>query len=74
MKKHEKIVAFGEIMLRLTPPDYTTISQARNFIANYGGGEANVLVSLSHLGHFVKGLFTMCPQSLHFELGILNVK
>ena len=49
--KKEKIVAFGEIMLRLTPPDYTTISQARNFIANYGGGEANVLVSLSHLGH-----------------------
>ena len=34
---NEKIVAFGEIMLRLTPPDYTTISQARNFIANYGG-------------------------------------
>ena len=48
---NKKIVAFGEIMLRLTPPDYTTISQARNFIANYGGGEANVLVSLSHLGH-----------------------
>lgn len=47
----EKVVAFGEIMLRLTPPDYTTISQAKSFIANYGGGEANVLVSLSHLGH-----------------------
>ena len=50
----EKIVAFGEIMLRLTPPDYTTISQARNYVANYGGGEANVLVSLSHLGHKTK--------------------
>ncbi|MBR6958067.1 MAG: sugar kinase, partial [Erysipelotrichaceae bacterium] len=47
----DKIVAFGEIMLRLTPPDYTTISEAKNFIANYGGAEANVLVSLSHLGH-----------------------
>ena len=47
----DKIVAFGEIMLRLTPPDYTTISQAKSFIANYGGGEANVLVSLSHFGH-----------------------
>ena len=46
-----KILAFGEIMLRLTPPDYTTISQAINFLANYGGCEANVLVSLSHLGH-----------------------
>ena len=51
MKHTKNIVAFGEIMLRLTPPDYTTIAQARNFIANYGGGEANVLVSLSHLGH-----------------------
>ncbi len=52
--KKDKIVAFGEIMLRLTPPDYTTIAQARNFVANYGGGEANVLVSLSHLGHSTK--------------------
>ena len=47
----DKVVAFGEIMLRLTPPDYTTISEARSFIANYGGAEANVLVSLSHLGN-----------------------
>ena len=31
----KKVVAFGEIMLRLTPPDYTTISEARNFIANW---------------------------------------
>ena len=47
----DKVVAFGEIMLRLTPPDYTTINEARSFIANYGGAEANVLVSLSHLGN-----------------------
>ena len=47
----DKVVAFGEIMLRLTPPDYTTISEAKSFISNYGGAEANVLVSLSHLGH-----------------------
>ena len=47
----KKVVAFGEIMLRLTPPDYTTISEAKSFIANYGGAEANVLVSLSHLGN-----------------------
>lgn len=47
----KKILAFGEIMLRLTPPDYTTISQAINFLANYGGCEANVMVALSHFGH-----------------------
>ena len=40
MERNNKVVAFGEIMLRLTPPDYTTISQAKNFIANYGGGDA----------------------------------
>lgn len=70
MKKQEKIVAFGEIMLRLTPPDYTTISQARNFVANYGGGEANVLVSLSHLGHQTEFL-TKLPDN---QLGDSAVK
>ena len=59
MAKTEKIVAFGEIMLRLTPPDYTTIAQARNFIANYGGGEANVLVSLSHLSYNPRSILTI---------------
>lgn len=46
-----KVVSLGEIMLRLTPPNYTRIEQAQEFKANYGGCEANVLVSLSHLGH-----------------------
>lgn len=70
MDKKEKIVAFGEIMLRLTPPDYTTISQARNYVANYGGGEANVLVSLSHLGHNTSFL-TKLPDN---QLGDAAVK
>ncbi|MBR4002770.1 MAG: sugar kinase [Clostridia bacterium] len=70
MSKKEKIVAFGEIMLRLTPPDYTTIAQARSFVANYGGGEANVLVSLSHLGHETSFL-TKLPDN---QLGDSAVK
>lgn len=69
----EKIVAFGEIMLRLTPPDYTTISQARNFVANYGGGEANVLVSLSHLGHETEFL-TKLPQNQLGDSAIKHLK
>lgn len=73
MKKREKIVAFGEIMLRLTPPDYTTISQARNFIANYGGGEANVLVSLSHLGHKTEFL-TKLPDNQLGDSAIKHLK
>jgi len=45
-----KVVTLGEIMLRLTPPDYKRIIQAENFNAIYGGGEANVGVSLANFG------------------------
>lgn len=47
----EKILTLGELMLRLTPPDYAKIDQTRSFMANYGGAEANVAVSLAYLGH-----------------------
>ncbi len=43
------VVAFGEIMLRLTPPD--SILNAAEFDASYGGSESNVLVTLSSLGN-----------------------
>lgn len=49
--KHEKIIGFGEIMLRLTPPSYTRIERAGSFVANYGGCEANVMSSLSYFNH-----------------------
>ncbi|HPD02249.1 MAG TPA: sugar kinase [Eubacteriales bacterium] len=45
-----KIVTFGEIMLRLAPEGYLRFAQAEKFNATYGGGEANVAVSLSILG------------------------
>ncbi len=45
-----KIVTFGEIMLRLAPEGYLRFVQASNFGATYGGGEANVAVSLSQFG------------------------
>ncbi len=69
----DRIVAFGEIMLRLTPPDYTTISEAKNFIANYGGAEANVLVSLSHLGHGTD-FITRVPDNQLGESAIMHLK
>ncbi|SHO46117.1 sugar kinase [Anaerocolumna xylanovorans] len=46
-----KIVTMGEIMLRLSPPGYQKFIQADNFDVNYGGGEANVAVSLANFGH-----------------------
>ncbi|MCG0276311.1 MAG: PfkB family carbohydrate kinase, partial [Thermosediminibacteraceae bacterium] len=45
-----KVVTFGEIMLRLTPPNYLRIVQAESFDVTYGGGEANVAVSLANYG------------------------
>lgn len=45
-----KIVAFGEIMMRLNPEGYTRFVQAERFEASYAGGEANVAVSLANFG------------------------
>ena len=46
----KKVVTFGEIMLRLAPPGFLRFGQARSFDAIYGGGEANVAVSLANYG------------------------
>ena len=46
-----KIVTMGEIMLRLSTPGNEKFIQADEFDVNYGGGEANVAVSLANYGH-----------------------
>ena len=46
----KKVVTFGEIMLRLTPPAMRRFSQASAFDVVYGGGESNVAVSLANYG------------------------
>lgn len=45
-----KVVCFGEIMLRLSPPGYERIVQAKSFDIIFGGAEANVAVSLANFG------------------------
>lgn len=45
-----KVITFGEIMLRLSPHGYYRFTQANDFEATYGGGEANVAVSLCNYG------------------------
>lgn len=45
-----KIVTFGEIMLRLATPDYQRFTQTNSYNATFGGGEANVAVSLANYG------------------------
>ena len=46
----KKVVTFGEIMLRLAPEGYYRFVQATSYGATYGGGEANVAVSLANYG------------------------
>jgi len=51
----KKVVTLGEIMLRLSTPDYKRFVQADSFDVTYGGGEANVAVALTNYG--LQGMF-----------------
>jgi 2-dehydro-3-deoxygluconokinase len=54
-----KVVCFGELMLRLSPPGFERLFQSPVLSATFGGGEANVAVSLAHFGldsHYVTRL------------------
>ena len=46
----KRYVTFGELMLRLTPPDREVLFQTNNLVATFGGAEANVAVSLANYG------------------------
>ena len=46
----KKTVTFGEVMLRLATPGYERFLQSNAFNATFGGGEANVAVSLANYG------------------------
>lgn len=46
----KSIVTFGEIMMRLNPPGFLRLTQARTFEVSYAGGEANVAASLAKYG------------------------
>lgn len=49
----KKVVTLGEIMLRLSTIEDTRMAESQMFAADYGGGEANVAVSLANYGHQV---------------------
>jgi 2-dehydro-3-deoxygluconokinase len=46
----KKIVTFGQIMMRLSPPAFARFGQAHNFDITYAGGEANVAIALAQWG------------------------
>lgn len=69
----KKIVTFGEIMLRLSPPGFERFSQTYSFDVVYGGGESNVAVSLANYGlnsHFVSRI----PQNDIGECAIMELR
>ncbi|MGX6591931.1 PfkB family carbohydrate kinase [Cetobacterium ceti] len=66
----KKVVTLGEIMLRLSTVNNNRITQSEYFQINYGGGEANVAISLNNLG--IKTEFvTKIPKN---ELGKSVIK
>ncbi len=60
--KNHKFITIGEIMLRLTPPNYEKIRMASSFDASYGGSEANIALSLANLG-IDSTFFTVVPNN-----------
>lgn len=49
-----KIITFGELLMRLTPPQNQRFAQANSYTINYGGAEANAAITLAQLGHDVE--------------------
>ena len=57
-----KFITIGEIMLRLTPPNYEKIRMTHSFEASYGGAEANIALALANLG-VDSTFFTVVPNN-----------
>lgn len=57
-----RFLSVGEIMLRLTPPNYEKIRMTSTFEASYGGSEANIALALANLG-IDSTFFTVVPNN-----------
>lgn len=68
-----KVITLGEIMLRLSTKVGQRISGAESFDAHYGGGEANVAVSLANFGHQV-AFASKVPNNLLGKAAIQHLK
>ncbi|MGT2935346.1 PfkB family carbohydrate kinase [Streptococcus castoreus] len=58
----KRVVSLGEILLRLSPPQYQTLTQATSLDCQFGGSELNVLSTLAQLGHKVS-LISAIPDN-----------
>ena len=62
-----KFFTIGEIMLRLTPPNYEKIRMTNNFEASYGGSEANIALAKNRPLDFRRAIFRRITFSV-FEI------
>ncbi len=69
----KKVVTFGEIMLRLSPPGFLRFTQANSFDVVYGGGESNVAVSLANYGIPVD-FITKLPKNEIGESALMELR
>jgi 2-dehydro-3-deoxygluconokinase len=69
----KKVVTFGEIMLRLASPGYLRFSQSTQLEATFGGGEANVAVSLANYG-IPASFVTRLPKNDIGDWAIQNLR
>ena len=68
-----KVVTFGEIMLRLSPPVHLRFSQTNTFDVVYGGGESNVAVSLANYGVPVE-FVTRLPENDLGDCAVMEMR
>lgn len=68
-----KVVTFGEIMLRLSPPGFLRFSQTNSFDVVYGGGESNVAISLANYGVPVE-FVTRLPKTDIGECALMEMR
>jgi len=59
-----RVVTFGEIMLRLSPPGYERLFQSPELRVHFGGSEANVAVGVAHLGVESEYVTVLPPNAL----------
>ena len=67
------VVTFGEIMLRLSPPGFLRFSQAQSLDVIYGGGEANVAISLANYGVPVE-FVSRLPENDIAECALMSLR
>lgn len=69
----KKVITFGELMLRLAPQGYTRFVQTEQYEATYGGGEANVAVSLANF-QIDTGFVSKLPKHEIGQAGVNSLR